>query len=138
MAAGREFTVSSGNPSMGWRVTVTANSGRRNIYDVDTPSHTMTIAPAVKSVRIESRRLSGVSDVTADATMAVAVNRCGGVLVVTADDVIEALRVVDLAGRTVAESQPGVTEAQLHIGASGVYIVEVSLAGGRREIRKVM
>lgn len=136
--AGREFTVSSGNPSMGWRVTVTANSGRKNIYDVDTPSHTMTIASAVKSVRIEARQLSGVSDITADATTAVAVNRCGDVLVVTADDVIESLRVVDLAGRTVSESQPGVTEAQLHVGASGVYIVEVSLADGRREIRKVM
>lgn len=136
--AGREFTVNSGNPSMGWKVTVTADSGRRNIYNVDAPSHTMTIAPAVKSVRLEAYQLSGVSDITADAKTAVAVNRCGDVVVVTADDVIESLRLVDLAGRTVTESKPGVTEAQLHIAQAGVYIVEVMLADGRREILKVI
>ena len=132
------MTVSSDNPGMGWKVTVTAKTGRRNTYEVQSPEYTVTPSENVESVRLEAYQLSGVGNVAADESARVSVNVCGRIIVVEAGDVIESLTVTDVAGRRVAVAAPMTASAQLQVGGSGVYVVEAVLGDGSRTVRKVM
>ncbi len=133
---GRGMTVRSDNPETGWKVTVTAKTGRRNTYEVQSPEYTVTPSENVESVRLEAYQLSG--NVAADEGARVSVNVCGRIIVVEAGDVIESLTVTDVAGRRVASTAPMTASAQLQVDGSGVYVVEAVLGDGSRTVRKVM
>lgn len=135
---GRGMTVRSDNPETGWKVTVTAKTGRRNTYEVQSPEYTVTPSENVESVRLEAYQLSGVGNVMADESARVNVNVCGRIIVVEAGDVIESLTVTDVAGRRVAVAAPMTASAQLQVGGRGVYVVEAVLGDGSRTVRKVM
>lgn len=135
---GREVAVRSGDADTGWKVTVVAANGRRNTYEVESNEHVMTPGANVVSVRMEAYKLSGVDDVVADDDARVRVNVCGDIIVVEAADVIEAVAVRDLAGRMVASATPMTGSAQMAMGRGGVYVVEVSLGNGCREVRKII
>lgn len=135
--AGREVTVRSDNPEIGWRVTVTAKTGRKNTYDVQSQEYAITPSENVGAVRLEAYQMSGVDNVVADSGARVKVNVCGGVIVVEADDVIESAALTDVAGRRVHASAPMTGAVQMEPGRSGVYVVEIMLGCGERVIRKV-
>ena len=134
----RSVTVRSDDENMGWKVTVVAKTGRRNVYEVASPEYIITPSKNVASIEIEGGDVSGVGNVVAEDAGKVKVTPCGGMIVVEGTAELSRIRVSDMSGRIVAETTPKAPRGNVEVKGRGVYVVEVEMRDGLRDVRKVV